>query len=172
MTDDERLADPLAAATALPRGSLVVIRTRKAEERARLLAHLKAVARSRDLILLVAGDPALTTRLGADGLHLPEARAGEIAHWRATHPEWLITVAAHSLRALAKCRAADAVMLAPIFATGSHPDRRSLTAMRANAMARLSPVPVFALGGVDGRNAKLLAGRNYAGIAAISSLAL
>jgi thiamine-phosphate pyrophosphorylase len=172
MTDDERLADPHAAALALPRGSLVVVRARQSEARARLLDRLKPLSRSRGLILLAAGDPALAARAGADGLHLPEARAGEIVHWRAARPEWLLTVAAHSLRALAKCHGADAVMLAPVFATGSHPDRGSLTAVRANAIAKKSPVPVYALGGIDARNAALLSGLNYAGLAAISSLAV
>jgi thiamine-phosphate pyrophosphorylase len=170
MTDDERLADPIAAARALPRGSLVIVRSRTGETRERLLGRLKPLSQSRGLILLVAGDPALAARLGADGLHLPEARAGEIAHWRAARPKWLITVAAHSLRVLARCRGADAVLLAPVFATGSHPDRGSLTAARANAIVRQSPAAVYALGGIDARNARLLAGANYAGIAAISAL--
>jgi thiamine-phosphate pyrophosphorylase len=76
------------------------------------------------------------------------------------------------MRALVKCRGADAVFLAPIFATGSHPDRSSLNAARANAITRNSPAPVYALGGIDVRNAMLLSGENYAGLAAISSLAV
>jgi thiamine-phosphate pyrophosphorylase len=172
MTDDRRLEDPVAAALALPRGSLVVARAREAEARTSLVSALKAAARARDLILLVAADPALAARSGADGVHLPEKRAGEIAHWRAAHPGWLITVAAHSLAALARCRGADAVFLAPIFATGSHPGRSSLNAVRANAIAKSSPTPVYALGGVDAQNASRLSGENYAGLAAISALAV
>ena len=42
--------------------------------------------------------------------------------------------------------------------------------MRANAIARLSRVPVYALGGIDPANAKRLFSANYAGLAAISSL--
>ncbi len=171
MTDDRR-PGPVSAALALPRGSLVVARARDAGARTSLVQALKPAVRARDLILLVAADPELAARSGADGIHLPEARAGEIAHWRAAHPGWLITVAAHSLRTLVRCRGADAVFLAPIFATGSHPDRSSLNAARANAITRNSPAPVYALGGIDACNAMLLSGENYAGLAAISSLAV
>jgi len=170
MIDDERLADPMAAAVALPRGSLVIIRSRDERKRAALAAQLCAIAKARSLILLIASDPLLAVRTKADGLHLPERRAREASHWRAAHPGWLITASAHSLRALGRVKNADAVFLAPVFATGSHPGRRTLSPLRANAIARLSRVPVYALGGMTAANARRLCGRNYAGIAAISSL--
>jgi len=170
MTDDDRLSDPVAAAGALPRGSAVIIRARKRDAREELVARISRVAKVRDLIVLMADDPALAIRARTDGLHLPERRAREAAHWRAVHPQWLITVSAHSLGALARVQRADAVLLAPVFATGSHPERRSLTPLRATAIARLSRVPVYALGGITARNATRIAGSNYAGLAAISSL--
>jgi thiamine-phosphate pyrophosphorylase len=170
MTDDERLADPVAAAAALPRGSLVVIRSRDDRKRVTLTSRLAGPAKTRGLIVLVASDPALAARAKAEGLHLPESRAQEASRWRAAHPGWLITVSVHSLRALARIRHADAVFLAPVFATGSHPGRRSLSPSRANAIARLSRVPVYALGGITAVNARRISGPNYAGLAAISSL--
>jgi thiamine monophosphate synthase len=44
----------------------------------------------------------------------------------------------------------------------------ALTAVRANMIARVACVPVYALGGVEPRNAGLLSG--FAGIAAIGAL--
>ena len=172
ITDDERLADPAAAAAALPRGSLVIVRSRNDGARKRLAARLAHIARTRSLILVIASDPMLAIRTKADGLHLPESRAQEASHWRAAHPDWLISVSVHSLRALGRVHRADVALLAPIFATSSHPGRRSLSPVRANAIARLSRVPVYALGGIDAANAKRLFGPNYAGIAAISSLSI
>lgn len=165
MTDDERLPDPLAAARALPKGSIVVARSRvRLEELSRMLLKL---ARTRGFAVLVAGDPPLAARLGADGFHLPEARAGEIAHWRARWPAMFITTSAHSLRALRETQA-DAVFLSPVFATASHPSRAALTAVRANLMARQARGPVYALGGIDARNAGLLSA--FVGLAAIGAL--
>ena len=163
MTDDERLGDPLAAARALPRGSMVVVRSRDAKRRAELA---QAMLKLSTLVVLVADDPELAA--GADGVHLPQRRAGEAAHWRALHPRWLITAAAHGARG--SDANLDALFLSPVFATASHPERAALTAARANAIARALSTPVYALGGIDAGNARLLAG--FVGIAAIGALAV
>jgi thiamine-phosphate pyrophosphorylase len=162
-TDDSG-RDWAAAARRLPRGSAVVIRARDDGARAALFERLSPLP---GLKLLIADDPVLAA--GADGLHLPERRAHEAAHWRVRHPDWIITASAHSLRALMLLAHADAAFLSPVFATASHPGAPSLGAARAAFIAAASPVPVYALGGVDGRNAARLAPA-FAGIAAIGAL--
>jgi thiamine-phosphate pyrophosphorylase len=166
-TDDDRLADPLAAARALPRGSMVIVRSRDGARRAALTRAMVELARARALIVLVAGDGALAAASGADGVHLPEARLGEAAAWRARH-RFLVTASVHSLAALARANLADAVFLSPVFPTASHPGRAALTSVRANAITRGARLPVYALGGVGPGNAGLLSG--FAGIAAIGAL--
>jgi thiamine-phosphate pyrophosphorylase len=170
LTDDERLPDPLAAASALPRGSAVIVRARNKEKRFALGVVLREIAHGNGLFLLVADDPQLAVRIYADGIHLPEKRAHEALHWRATHPDWFIICAAHSARAAMNAKAADAVLLSPVFATQSHPDRAPLTPMRLRFMARNIPAPIYALGGIDARNVLRLSNAPLAGIAAISSL--
>ncbi len=165
MTDDERLADPVAAAQRLPRGSLVIIRSRDAKRRTALADNLRA--QTDGLLLLAADDPELANAL--HGLHLPEKRACEAAHWRALRPHWIITVAAHDERSLDQPHA-DAVLLSPVFATQSHAQGKFLTPARARGMAQRALSPVIALGGVTHRNAGLLHG--FDGIAAISALEL
>jgi thiamine-phosphate pyrophosphorylase len=172
LTDDERLADPCAAARRLPPGSLVVVRSRDAVRRAEWARSLLNVARGRGLQLVVAADPELAARVEADGVHFPEARMGDAARWRVRRPDWLITCAAHSLHACARAQGAraDAVFLAPVFATRSHPGRGYLGLFRASAIARLTPLPVYALGGIDARTAVRLAPGSFAGIAAVEAL--
>jgi len=174
MTDDARLPDPAGAARALPRGSLVILRARENGRRAALARELAPIAHERDLFLLIAGDPALAARVGADGLHLPEARAAEAAHWRALHPNWLITAAAHSAHAIRRARNArvDAVLLSPVFATPSHVGAKPLGALRLRLLARDAGLPIYALGGIDARTALALGGANVAGIAAIGALSV
>jgi len=162
-TDDSG-RDWQAAARRLPRGSAVVIRGRDTGARAALL---QALAPLPGLRLLVADDPALAA--AADGLHLPEARAREAAHWRVRHPGWIITASAHSLRGLMALAHVDAAFLSPVFATASHPGAPALSPARAGLIAAAAPVPVYALGGIDGRNAARLP-RAFAGIAAIAGL--
>ncbi len=168
LTDDQRLPDPLPAARALPRGAVIILRSRDASRRAALAAALRAIARVRGLLLLIADDPQLAAKIGAHGIHLPQRRAREAAHWRARYPHWFVTAAAHSLRAVLNAGGADAVLLSPVFATASHPDAPALTPARARLIARQAPIPVFALGGIDAQNAGLLHG--FAGLAAIGAL--
>jgi thiamine-phosphate pyrophosphorylase len=172
MTDDERLSNPLAAARALPRGSMVVIRTQEHAHLETFSGAVLRVARIAGLAVAIAGDPMLASRLGADGFHLPETRMGESAYWRARFPSLLITASAHSLHALLRAQSmpVDAVFLSPVFATPSHPERASLTPARANLIARRMHKPLYALGGIEARNATLLHG--FAGIAAIGALAV
>ncbi len=163
MTDD-RNADWAVAAARLPRGSIIVVRSRDAKKRAALVEALHGIAP-----LLIADDPALAQQIGAAGLHLPEARMKQAHHWRQRHPGWIITSSAHSLSALMHAHALDAVFLSPVFATSSHANVRPLNPTRAAFIAAAAPVPVYALGGVTARNALLLAPA-FSGIAAIGSL--
>ncbi len=173
MTDDGRLPDPLAAARALPRGSAVVVRMRDTHKRERLTRDLLKLARKQGFAVLVAADPLMAANLGADGIHLPEVRAKESTYWRARFPAMMLTTSAHSERAimLAGMLPVDAIFLSPVFATKSHPGGRALTALRANIIARASGKSVYALGGIDARNARLLARDAFNGIAAINALA-
>ena len=173
MMDDERLPDPLSAARALPRGSMVVVRARQSAHRAKLARSLQAIAREHRLTLLIANDPALADRIAAAGLHLSEANARGAAEWRARRPHWLITTAAHSLAACTRARqwGADAAFLAPVFATASHPNEAGLGPTRARVLAGMAPLPVYALGGVTAQNAARLGHSAFAGIAAIGARA-
>jgi thiamine-phosphate pyrophosphorylase len=170
MTDDERLADPLAAARALPRGSMVVVRARDSARRKVLALTMMKIARARGLVVLIASDGKLAADCGAEGVHLPEAMLGRAARERACHPFLLITASVHSLASVGRAAFADALFLSPIFPTQSHPGRPVLTAVRANFIARASRVPVYALGGVDARNAALLSPVSFCGIAAVGAL--
>jgi thiamine-phosphate pyrophosphorylase len=161
MMTDDRKADWAGAAGRLPVGSVVVVRARDRAKRRRLAEQLDGLAR-----LVIADDPKLAADIGAAGLHLPELRMREAAHWRARFPDWIITSSAHSLKALMRTHHLDAVFLSPVFATASHKTAHPLMPVRAAFIAALSPVPVYALGGINARNAALLAPA-FSGIAGI-----
>lgn len=170
LTDDERTPDPLPAIAALPRGSLVIVRSRDANRR-RELAHATArIAQRRALSLSIAGDAALATEVAADGLHLSEAEIDKAGRYRAK--SWLITAAAHSAHAAMRAHlsGAHAVLLSPIFETQSHTDRVPLGLSRLRTIARTSPIPIYALGGIDAENVESLQNIPLAGIAAIGAL--
>lgn len=173
MTDAERLADPRPAIESLPRGSAVILRHYGVADRAALARALAALCRGRGLVFLVAGDPRLAVAVGADGLHLPEALVRRERQWRLwRRPGWLVTAAAHSLAAVMRAVRAgvDAVLVSPVFPTGSHPEAAPLGSLRFAAIARRSPVAVYALGGVTAETARRLAGSGACGFAAIRGL--
>ncbi len=118
---DERVGDDLwPAVRRLPRGSGVLILYRRLEKRrrARLLSRLRLIARSR-------------------GLVLADEAAGEAAR-------------VHDAREIRRAGLAGVPLLlvSPLFATRSHPERAPLPRMKAAALLRLARAPAIALGGM------------------------
>lgn len=171
MTDEQRLPDPCPAAHALPAGSGIVLRHYDDPDRLALGRRLAAICRRRGLLLLVAGDPRLALRLGADGVHLPEHRAAACTTARRLGLA-VITVAAHSETAVRRAArlGADAVLLSPVFATRSHPGAPTLGPWRFARLAGSSEIAVYALGGMTADTARRLKGSRAAGVAAIGAL--
>lgn len=167
LTDPERTPDPLAVAARLPRGTALVYRHFGAPDRARTAGLLAAICRTRGLFLLIAADPELAQRVGAAGIHWPERLLPARREGAG-----LVTAAAHSRGALARAArfGVDASVLGPVFATASASGNSPLGLFRASQLARTAGVPVIALGGVSATNAGRLAGRGFAGLAAIDAL--
>jgi thiamine-phosphate pyrophosphorylase len=169
MTDERRLPDPLPAARGLARGSGVVLRHYGVDAAARA-SVAAGLARLPHIVLLVAGDLQLARAARARGLHLPEGRPPPP---RQRPRGFLLTMAAHSLPALRRARAlgADAAVLAPVFATASHPGARPIGPLRFAKLVRAAGLPVYALGGVTAANAARLMASGAIGFAAIGGLA-
>ena len=174
MTDDRRLADPLAAAARLPRGAAVILRHYAAADRPALARALAALCRRRGIRLLIAGDLGLGRAVGARGLHLPahRVRPGAAGQRSGRRPGWLVTAAAHSFADIvaAKRAGADAVLLSPVFPTASHPGAPALGPLRFALWCRTARLPVYALGGVATGCADRLLGSGAAGIAGIGGV--
>ena len=168
-TDARRLPDPRPAVSRLPRGMAgVVLRHDGEPGRAALGRDLARLCRARRLVLVVAGDTRLAAALHA-GVHLRGGRWPGPRRRRGT----LVTSSAHGFADLRRARAAGAglVFLSPVFPTLSHPEARVLGPVRWSHLALASPVPVAALGGVDGSNLRRLAMPVCRGVGAIGALA-
>jgi thiamine-phosphate pyrophosphorylase len=150
---------------------MVIIRAHSLDQRAATAEALLPIARERHQRLLIANDPDLAQRIVAHGVHFSEAHTREALHWRALRPDWIITVAAHSLAACAsaKRRGANAALLSPVFPTQSHRGDVYL-GVRALLIARQAPLPVYALGGIDAETAARLRDSRFVGLAAIGAL--
>jgi len=169
-TDPIRTPDPEAVAWTLPRGAAIVYRSfgaPDAEARARRLA---AIARQRGLKLLIGQDAALAARVGADGVHLPERLAHRAGPLKRARPDWLVTAAAHSLRA-ARRAGADAVVVSAALPSRSPSAGRPLGPARMARLVRAAGRPVYALGGVTNETALRLRDSDVIGLAAVEGLA-
>jgi thiamine-phosphate pyrophosphorylase len=169
MTDSGRLKNPLPAAQSLAPGSAVILRHYDEADRAGLARQLIALCRPRHIAVLVAGDARLALATGADGLHLPEAMLATRRH--TLRPAMLLSVAAHCPKALARAAkaGADFALLSPLFPTKSHPGGGSIGILRFAAWTKGAPLPVFALGGVNGQNIRRLGPTKAVGWAAIEA---
>lgn len=122
--------------------------------RARFLALRRRAAR-RGIVVIGARVP---RQWGVDGIYgAPSEVAGQVGVRLAT---------AHSLAEIgAAVRAgADAILLSPVFPTRSHPGAPVLGAVRFLLLARRSPLPVIALGGMTAARAARLPVHGWAAI--------
>ena len=171
-TDPARTPDPEAIARRLPRGAAVVFRAFGAPDAEARGRRLKAIARARGLILLIGADADLAQRLSADGVHLPERLAHRAQRLKAAHPGWIVTTAAHSPFAARRALAAgaDAAVVSAIFPSRSASAGAPMGAIRLAILVRGAGGPVYALGGIDNKKARLLKDTGLVGLAAVDGL--
>ena len=164
MMTDERQGETLwTALERLPRGAGVIFRHYglPTPERRRLFADVRAVARRKRLVLLLAGPPALARTWGADGFHGRWRRVPGLICTSPAHDVWEVTDA--------EKRGVDLVFISPVFATRSHSGEKPLGPLRFAPLARRSAVPVIALGGMNASHARRLAAFGIYGWAAIDA---
>ena len=162
VSDPERGGKLLSTMAVLPRGSGVIFRHYNVTDREDLARRAMRLARRRGLLFILAGDERLARRIGADGVHMP---GFENVH----RP---LTAAAHDRVEIVRAARAGAraVFLSPVFATGSHPGALPLGRVRFGLLARHSPLPVIALGGMTRARYRSLVPLGARGWAAVSAL--
>jgi len=169
MTDDGIDADWVENATALPRGSAVIVRHRDAQARERLVRELIGCCRPRGVRVLVADDASLALRARADGVHLPERGMMQAPGARRLRRNWVISTSVHGAASVARALRlpVDVLLASPFMPTRSHPGAPALGAVRLASLIPGRSMPVYALGGIDGANAGRLAPTRVRGIALI-----
>lgn len=170
LTDTDRTPDPAKVIRGLPRGSGVIFRHYGIPRRAKLAKELALLCRQLHIFFIVANDWRLAVSVNADGIHLPEYATKSWHKHRVRNPNFLVTCAAHSQRSIwnAIHAGVDAVLVSPVFATVSHRKSRPLGLIQFSNMCRISPIPVYALGGIVGNNVQRLKRTACVGIAGIS----
>jgi 8-oxo-dGTP diphosphatase len=143
-------------------------RTLARDALAELARACAAIARRHATLLLLNGHPEIVDALGLDGVHLPAADAARLDR-RPLSRQGLFGASCHDRAELERAVAAgaDYVCLAPVHATPTHPGSGSLGWERFAAIAALSPLPVFALGGLGRDDLATARAAGAFGVAAI-----
>jgi thiamine-phosphate pyrophosphorylase len=170
-----------AVARALPAGTLSVQLRDKQRALVSLrvfASRLRLVTRAVGASLVVNGDARLARDVGADGVHLGKG-AGTVQDARAVcgAAAW-ISVSAHSDGAVRRGAGdgADAVLVSPVFPSrppsihSTAKEGRGLDALRSAHAIAAGKLAVYALGGVDGENARACAEAGADGVALIRAL--
>jgi thiamine-phosphate pyrophosphorylase len=170
MTDPKRTPDPISVITTLPPEAGVVYRHFGATDRYATARELAEVCAQRGVSFLIAADPELALKTGADGVHWPEAMRRRALKWQGQFA--LQTGSAHSPAAIRAAHQAglDAVLVSTVFASNSPSASEPLGLARFRSWAKAAPLPVYGLGGVTSDNAGSLA--DIAGLAAIDGFLL
>ena len=169
-TDPERTPRPWETAARLPVGSGVVFRHFGRADARETALRLREATRRRDGLLLIGLDAELAEAVGADGVHLTERALDRAAALAAARPDWRITGAAHRRAALVT-PGLDALVLSPVFqAGGASSDRPTLGLETFTEWVEAAPCPIYALGGIDGGNARSLVGSGACGLAGVAAI--
>ena len=160
MTDERQGGGLLDAVARLPEGAGIVFRHYSLDEVARrdLFDRVRAAHPGP---LLLAGPADLAERWGADGSHGPGPGRGLRSAPVHTYAE---------IRA-AERHGASLLLLSPVYPTRSHPDARTLGLARFAWLARRTPLPVIALGGMNAARGRRVASFGAYGWAGIDAFA-
>ena len=170
-TDPRRTPRPWETAARLPPGSGVVFRSFGAGDAPETARRLREATRRGGSLLLIGLDADLAEAVEADGVHLPERALDRAPALAAAHPGWRITGAVHSAEALALAGGLDAAVLSPVFMAGGASAGRPVLGVEGfGGLVREAKRPVYALGGIDGGNARDLIGSGACGLAGVSAI--
>ena len=114
--------------------------------------------------VLVNGSPDLARAAGADGVHLDSSAAAQLTERPAC--DW-VGVSCHGAAELAHAAAigADFALLSPVLPTPTHPGAATLGWETFSALAAVSPIPVYGLGGLGRDDVALAQSHGAHGVA-------
>lgn len=168
MTDPQRTQNIEAICEELPRSWGVIYRHFGHPDRLEQATRLARICKRRHLTLLIANDPLLAKRVGADGVHWPHANRGRAKYWRKAFQ--FMTVSAHSATEVRQLSndVFDGAVLSCVFPSNSPTAGTPMGAHTFRAIANSAPLPCYGLGGIDPSNAQTIA--PVAGLAMVSAI--
>ncbi len=146
-------------------------RTLTGRSRTDLAVAVRDATRDRAMFV-VNGDPELAARIGADGVHLPEAAMSVLAARQMAGPGVLVGRSVHSTAAAksAATERADYVVAGTVYPSPTHPGGQASGAVIVRSIASAVDLPVIGIGGIDASNAAFVMAAGARGVACISAI--
>jgi thiamine monophosphate synthase len=168
LTDPQRTPDLIALARTLPPQAGLIVRTFGLETIRDQTAELVRIRHGEGGVCLISADPDLALDTGADGVHWPERW---LTGANVRRSSGLVSTSAHSPAALRRAGGlADLAFVSTAFASASPSAGRPMGPFRLAAYAQHSPIPVYALGGINARTIKRLENLGISGAGAVGAL--
>ena len=123
-------------------------------------------------MFVVNGDPELAARIGADGVHLPEAAMSVTTARQIAGPGVLVGRSVHSTAAAKSAAAenADYVVAGTVYPSPTHPGGQASGTVIVRSIASAVDLPVIGIGGIDASNAAFVMAAGARGVACISAI--
>jgi thiamine-phosphate pyrophosphorylase len=170
LTDPLRMKDINNSIKKLPRGSALVYRHFGEMGYQKKAEGLRELTLKQNIQFLIGNDPDLALAVKADGVHFsrdPELVAPNI--WRAKKPDWLISMAGIKTGSYKSDLAIlDGLLISSVFQSSSLSAGTPIGIDGLKRKMKNLCCPVFAMGGINKKNAHELIGMGVSGIAGIS----
>lgn len=158
----------------LSKNSAIIIREYDLNTSQRLDFAKKIInaAKKRSIKVFIGKDWRLAIKLKADGVHFSDYDNIAKCCWKShkISKKLLISYSCHSQKLIKKAEkyGCDLIFYSPIFATQTHPQQKPVGIFELRKLISKTSIPIYALGGIDKKNIKILNNCNIAGIGGIS----
>ena len=142
-------------------------------ERVEVCSTMKDLCHRRNVPLIVNDDPQLARRLGADGVHVGREDPSPRIARALLGPDALVGVTVYGKpgeEQTAEAAGADYLGIGPFFPSLTKPQEPEMPLYLLDRVVHRSPLPVFAIGGIDPERAQQLARHGVAGVAVVSAI--
>ena len=174
-TDRKAIKDIFFTISNLPKNSAVIIREYDLNYKKRLEFAYKIVdiAKKKSLKIFVGKDWKLAVKIKADGIHFSD-RIKSKDHFKILNKnlnkKFLLSCSCHNPRSIkvAEQYNCDLIFYSPIFLTKSHIGHNPIGVLKLRNLILKTSTPIYALGGINHKNIKMLCNTYINGIGGIS----
>lgn len=172
-TDRKQFKDIFAIIEKLPKNTAIIIREYDLSylERLKFAQKVVKIARNRQLLTFAGKSLKLALEAKTNGIHFSDHETSwqKYLTYKKSNPNFLFSCACHNEKSINKASKLnmDFIFFSPIFKTNSHPNVKPVGLKRLKNIS-IKNQNIYALGGINENNIKLLRNSKILGLGIIS----